>query len=506
MLQPLNAIRQLLIALAIATALVRADETHSVITTLGSTTITGYVDTSGYWWPGSPGPLPGQLPNDNIANAAPLAGPASQTQFSLAGASYEAGEPLPTGAPRGGTIWYKWTPETSGRMRFSLSEIVESLAQPQVLRTTAAASDESIFFPWGGVNWGFFGVVMTTGNDSLVGHISFDGTNESPPPEPPLLIAFRQTAPNELVYIQQGGDLSFLVAANETIYLAMEASLNTIPSGTLFAKLTPPPVNDSFQAALPIENVSAGNLEGHFVAAGREAGEPELGAPYSGASVWFHWKAPIHGYASVQNHAAAIFKGETLATLTCVAKDPSNVSFLAEEGVEYFIALYGAAEESNYSVNFNSPLYRTLETTVATLFPGNLPPHLFGLRGSTALLYARTENGWRCVEIEPITNESADFRQTPQNAFNGELRVITIDETLPSPRVELRPTGNTFAPVLVGLPGQTCAVANSADLQTWSEPRVYTLQTRAVRLPILDAANPKFFYRVTQSFARPPGP
>jgi hypothetical protein len=129
------------------------------------------------------------------------------------------------------------------------------------------------------------------------------------------------------------------------------------------------------------------------------------------------------------------------------------------------------------------------------------------LRGATLLFYAKTATGWRPVEIEPIVNEAADLVIRPTDAVDGQVRVLTIDETMPSPHVAFRWARGYLLPELIGFAGQTCAVSSSTDLINWSTPQTYTLVGPRRVLGGIGAATPEStFYRVTQSYPLPPPP
>jgi hypothetical protein len=122
------------------------------------------------------------------------------------------------------------------------------------------------------------------------------------------------------------------------------------------------------------------------------------------------------------------------------------------------------------------------------------------------LLYAKAPIGWDLVEIEPIVNFSTDLLIIPANAVDGQLRVITIDETLPAPHVQLRPARGVLVPDVIGYPGQTCAIAYSTDLINWSTPQVRTLTSAPQSLSAVSPSVPSHFFRVTQSLPEPTTP
>jgi hypothetical protein len=203
----------------------------------------------------------------------------------------------------------------------------------------------------------------------------------------------------------------------------------------------------------------------------------------------------------------AVFVGDEISSLKLVAKtDTGSVGFFGEPGKTYRVAVYkNDSSAGGFALSYVAPIYRVYETTLEALMPGGLFPHFYGIRGATLLAYAKSATGWDCVEIEPIFNRSADLAIYPTNAVDGQLRIVTIDDPLPSPHVVLRSARGLMVPDLVGFPGQTCAVSFSTDLINWSQPKVYTLDS-ATR--VLDAIGPTglvntYFFRVTQSMPEP---
>src|SRR5205823_732469 len=186
--------------------------------------------------------------------------------------------------------------------------------------------------------------------------------------------------------------------------------------------------------------------------------------------------------------------------LQLVAKSVGSVYFFGEEGKTYHIAVYrGAQNKSGFGLKFVGPKYRLYETTLDQLFPNATVPHFYGLRGNTLLFYAKSAAGWDLIEVEPIVNYATELLIYPANAVGGQLRVISIDDTFPSPRVNFVRGQASVTASLLGYVGQTCAVSSSTDLTTWTEPQIVTLQSLAQTLKKYDQVNGGIFYRVTQS-------
>jgi hypothetical protein len=495
-----------------------AEEQHSAVTDLSSTTLSGYVDISSAWWVGQmlqplhdnrqpplppiPTNDPSTLGNDNFANATAITMGANFLPPDLASATLEPGEPTNTG--ESGSLWFRWTIPTTGTARLSALTLVPCPAA-EAKSTAPALSDESIFYPWGGIWYPGGGGVITT----------------TVPPPPPIyrhsITVYRGTGLQDLQVVARGQTLEFAVQAGETLLVAFENYssggflIGSLPT-SFNADVTAPPANDSFASTLSINESSKGDLNGHLLGATRETGEPDLGADFAGGSVWFHFTAATHGNVSLGNMIqpvpCAVFTGSDVAHLQLVAKDPaSGVSFFGEQGKTYHIALYrGAQNAQSFSLAYTGPKYRLYETSFAELMPPGLTPHFYGLRGATLLLYAKTATGWDCVEIEPIVDYATALLARPSTAVDGKLRVISIDEFMPAPRVEISHANGVTASTLIGLAGQTCAVSYSADLVNWTTPQVFTLGGEPPIIHIADDRSPGAFYRITRSLPVPDGP
>ena len=100
------------------------------------------------------------------------------------------------------------------------------------------------------------------------------------------------------------------------------------------------------------------------------------------------------------------------------------------------------------------------------------------------------------VEIEPIRDYDATFVRRPSDALDGKLRVLTINDEMPPPRIELRRVNGSLTPVLLGFPGQVCFVSHTRDLTNWTPDQEFTLKTESTTLvPKSGAGDGLFFYR-----------
>jgi hypothetical protein len=127
---------------------------------------------------------------------------------------------------------------------------------------------------------------------------------------------------------------------------------------TLRIEETPPPVNDDFAAATPIEGKIdeepdgtrryMAQAAGYNFKATTEGSEPSYG-PGAGASVWYSWTPPetatyrIGGACCGSGIALALFTGDSLGALTQVPLGESG-EIEAVGGSHYWISAYGTEE------------------------------------------------------------------------------------------------------------------------------------------------------------------
>jgi hypothetical protein len=427
--------------------------------------------------------------NDNFADALTVVPGTITTPSNLASATIESGEP--TIAEQTGSVWYRWLPSASGKARISAYAFENYYLAPVAFSRESALSEESIFYPGGGIWHG--GVIVTTAGP---GPFSFACQ----------FTVFRGTSFADFVPIASGWNLEFNVEAGEVLWIALQTYpldfIEVLPH-EFFLDLTPPPANDSFSSSFSVEDSAEGFFQSHHLGATRELSEPDLGPNFAGNSVWFHYTAATYGNVTIGPADAgstfAIFTGDQLSNLKLVAStDGGSVTFFGEPQVVYHIAVY-SGPEFGFQLTSTGPKYRLYETTIEELMPGGLVPHFYGLRGNTLLLYAKTADAWRCVEIEPIKDFATEFLIFP-TAEDGQLRVLSIDTELPSPHINLRSEAGRIIPELIGFPGQSCAVSFSSDLMNWSFPTIHTLDVAIRALEPLDLPGDSIFYRVTQSF------
>jgi hypothetical protein len=141
------------------------------------------------------------------------------------------------------------------------------------------------------------------------------------------------------------------------LLFAVVLALLVVPSAAAL-----PPANDNFADAITLSG-DEGRQAGTTIDATAEANEPNHAGLPPYASVWYSWTASEDGLATFDTCTAsfdtrvAVYSGSTLADLTEVASSDdsdtcgidslqSSVSFVAEKGVVYRIAVDGSSGES----------------------------------------------------------------------------------------------------------------------------------------------------------------
>jgi hypothetical protein len=135
-----------------------------------------------------------------------------------------------------------------------------------------------------------------------------------------------------------------------------------------FGDSPPPLANDNFANAITLTGSTA-NTTGSNVGATGEVGEPAQSGEIN--SVWWSWTAPETGRVTIDTNGSGFdtylsaFTGSAVNNLTVIQQDDdggdgvnSRVSFLAEEGVEYQIAVDGySSDTGDFSLNFDWQSY-----------------------------------------------------------------------------------------------------------------------------------------------------
>ena len=233
--------------------------------------------------------------NDDFRNAQEINSFASPVVGSTVSASAENGEPRHAGMDPVTSIWYRWTPEQSGRIR------LDPLGSDVPTRL-AVYRGESI--------------------ETLVPEGS--GSRSS------------------VTISVTGGQEYYLVLDGVREYSDLREGRVQI-AGTF----TPRPENDEFANATVLTNLSPRTVS--TVAATAESNEPSHADNVPAArSVWYRWTAPSKAFVSLRTdtstfcQAIAVYSGDALDSLLPVASDwnsNASVEFRAQAGVTYRIAI-----------------------------------------------------------------------------------------------------------------------------------------------------------------------
>ncbi len=242
-------------------------------------------------------------------------------------------------------------------------------------------------------------------------------------------------------------------------------SLRRLPvaAALLFVLVAPgsasaaPPSNDNFANAATITD-RFGWVDGDNTEATKEPGEPNHAGNPGGASVWSTWTAPSSGRATFSlcyaefDSLLAVYTGDELTQLQQVAADDngcgdqSYLTFAANAGVTYRIAIDGANGDSGYFELYwgvspsNDDFAAASELSgdsgtvqgdnrYATLEQGE-PEH--GPNGDASVWYR-----WTAPSTGPVTLELCDTEFDSQIAvytgvsLNGLTRVVQDDNDCP---------------------------------------------------------------------------
>jgi hypothetical protein len=207
-------------------------------------------------------------PNDRFDNAIPLKAEAPVFSGTTVGASLEPGEPN----WGGGSVWYSWTPVTSGRLEMSMPK-----------------------WPFGV----FFGAYTGDAVSNLT------------------------TVANNLVEIGSHNNFNFAAQAGLTYKIVVAGRSWDIKHFAVKSSFTLPPPNDDFEhrATLPPYGGTATvSSFGATWQSGEPVGLQPIGYEVSHRTVWWTWTAPVKGRVSFNadcNFAStiAVFTGNTLTNL-----------------------------------------------------------------------------------------------------------------------------------------------------------------------------------------------
>jgi Divergent InlB B-repeat domain len=234
-------------------------------------------------------------------------------------ATKEAGEPNHAGDPGGHSVWYRWTPTSSGPIGIQSGCFNESSA--------------------------LIAVYTGSGVDSLTPVAS----NETP------------SAP--FCFFSELPEATFEASAGTTYWIAVDGRNGAQNAFNL--KFNRPPANDDFAGATALAAAPPESVLGTNRLASKQAGEPDHAGDPGGHSVWYSWTPTSNGPVAIStcspfgviDSVLAVYTGSSLGALTPVAEnddgfdlDPfpgcrytdSEVVIDAVAGTTYRIAVDGA--------------------------------------------------------------------------------------------------------------------------------------------------------------------
>jgi thiol-disulfide isomerase/thioredoxin len=262
---------------------------------------------------GQPAPV-----NDNFANAIAITGTNATVTGSNVDATKEPGEPDIAGNSGGSSVWWHWQAPATGCVTISTEGSLDTYGIPL----------ESLL--------GVF-----TG--SSVSDLTDIATNAWGLDDGGSIVSF-QSSPGTVYWIAVDG---------YTWDTPQDADSGSIVLTLTFTTNSPP--NDEFANAVAITGTNS-VVTGNNVYATKEPGEPDHGGYSGGKSVWWYWRAPQTGFATLSaNGSTSIYGGPldvlmgvysgsavtNLIQIDSIGGGPSSLSFKAYAGTTYRIAVDG---------------------------------------------------------------------------------------------------------------------------------------------------------------------
>jgi subtilisin family serine protease len=249
--------------------------------------------------------------NDLFANRAAITGASTSATGTNVGATKETGEPDHAANSGGKSVWWTWTPPSSGTA---------------VITTAGSAFDTLL------------GVYTGSSVDSLT---SIASNDQDPAGGNTSRVTFPVTAGTAYQIAVDGTNTGLNIASgNITLNVAVATS-------------TPTATNDNFASRISISGPSA-VAAGTNVGATKEAGEPRHAGNSGGKSVWWTWTAPADGSVTLKTAGStfdtllAVYTGTSVSALTTVAQNDDSTTgmtsllkFNAVAGTVYQIAVDG---------------------------------------------------------------------------------------------------------------------------------------------------------------------
>jgi subtilisin family serine protease/outer membrane protein assembly factor BamB len=269
--------------------------------------------------------------NDRFADRPRLAGDNLRLRASNLGATAELGEPAHAGVAPTSSVWWEWSPASSGAVTID----------------TSGSEQDTVL------------AVYTNGTAS--------------PPASPADLVLVAANDNDPDGVQPTSRLTFAATAGVTYQIAISTGVGT--SGLILLNVNTRPGNDQFSGAARVEGVSA-RTGGYNANCTLESGEPRILGHTGGNSLWYRWTAPRAGRFQVSaispefDPVLAVYTGSAVNALTLVtANDNAGVvaghtgslcTIQASAGTTYFIKVdsKNAADAGQFTLSLVDSLWQ----------------------------------------------------------------------------------------------------------------------------------------------------
>jgi hypothetical protein len=338
--------------------------------------------------------------NDDFTNATPISGAPLTVSGSTAGANKESGEPNHAGGYANKSVWWAWTPSSTGPVTIScaLTEQGSSSAWPFLAVYTGSFVSNLTSVASNAPSYGRPALVSFAANLGQTYKIAVDsywGADAtlqiiaSAPPTVAITSPLNNATfigPTNIQISAQAADsdgsivrVEFYAAGSligtrlappysvtwsnvpangysrEIVAYAVDNAGVGVFSAPVHVTVQPPPApppNDDFAGATPISGTSL-TVGGSNVGATKQPDEPYHWASTGGKSVWWTWQSPQSGTVTITTAGSsfdtvlAVYTGDSVAALGLVANNDdhtdstSRVSFSATSGKVYHIAVDG---------------------------------------------------------------------------------------------------------------------------------------------------------------------
>jgi hypothetical protein len=313
-------------------------------------------------------------PNDNFANATPLAGPSAAVGGSNANATKEGGEPRHRPNNDGGaSVWYRWTAPSNMSVTIS----------------TAGSSFDTVLGVYTGGN--------VAGLSTLVQNDDADADHRT-------------------------SRATFTASANTTYRIAVDGYDGAEGAVELSVN---PAWNNDFSRPIQLSGIS-GSTSGSTRGATRQAGEPQHAGVNGTNSIWYTWNAPTNGPVSFDTTGSgfdtllAVYTGTSVAGPTLVAENnnlsPTNtasrVTFNAVSNTTYRVAVDGFPGPLSLGVlklSWSGPMPPTITSQpISTNLPaGASVQFTVGVSGTAPFQYQWRRSGTNVLDDERVSGATS---------------------------------------------------------------------------------------------------